>query len=152
MTGVLGRADQWERASSLVSLPSFSSSRLFFFFFKCPVTDGDKLSLCYLSVRDEVPENKWRCSKKEHILRWFLFIYCLSEGGIWGAGDESDTFWCCAPLSVTTTWREALVLVGVDCVKVKLKTKIINNFLFCFCIKNMLAVKPISCGFVDIKA
>lgn len=32
-------------------------------------------------------------------------------------------------------------LLGVNCVEVKQKTKIINNFLFCFCIKDMLAVK-----------
>lgn len=38
------------------------------------------------------------------------------------------------------TWREGGVLLGVNCVKVKQKTKIINIFLFCFCIKNMLAV------------
>lgn len=36
-----------------MSLPSVSSSRLFF---KCPVIDVAELSLCYLSVREEVYE------------------------------------------------------------------------------------------------
>lgn len=70
---------------------------------------------------------------------FYLFIVSLREGSM--AQETSPTPFDAELLSVTMRGG------GVN---VKQKTKIINNFLFCFCIKNMLAVKLVSCGFVKI--
>lgn len=75
MTGDLGRADQWG-GSFLTSLPSGSSSRLFF---KCPVADGAELSLRYLSARDDVCETETAQEERKRDGDFYLFI--VSEGG-----------------------------------------------------------------------
>lgn len=95
-----------------------------------PVIGGAELSLCYLSVRDEVYEKLMKLQEERRHLK-VIFIYLLSlRGGGFGAQETSPPPFDAVLLCVMTkTWREGCYYRSQLC---KIKTKIINNVFVLF--------------------